>query len=122
MIGELHGGDRLVVRQPVELIGAGRTDAGVHAWGQVVSGDLPDDTDLDDLARRINKLCAPAISVRSAEWAERTTSTPASRPPGGGTATTCGTTLRRTRCSPASAGTCHHPLDLALMQGRRSAR
>ena len=48
-----------VVRQPVELTGAGRTDAGVHAWGQVVSGDLPADTDLDDLARRLNKLCAP---------------------------------------------------------------
>jgi tRNA pseudouridine38-40 synthase len=59
----------LVVRQPVELTGAGRTDAGVHAWGQVVSGDLPADTDLADLARRLNKLCAPAIAVRHAGWA-----------------------------------------------------
>jgi len=59
-----------VVRQPVELTGAGRTDAGVHAWGQVVSGDLPAGTDLDDLARRLNKLCAPDIAVRSAEWTE----------------------------------------------------
>jgi tRNA pseudouridine38-40 synthase len=58
-----------VVRQPVELTGAGRTDAGVHAWGQVVSGDLPDGTDLDDLVRRLNKLCAPAIAVRDAAWA-----------------------------------------------------
>ena len=55
--------------KPVELTGAGRTDAGVHAWGQVVSGDLPADTDLGDLARRLNKLCAPAIAVRHAEWA-----------------------------------------------------
>ena len=30
-----------VVRQPVELTCAGRTDRGVHAWGQVVSLDLP---------------------------------------------------------------------------------
>jgi tRNA pseudouridine38-40 synthase len=60
----------LVVRQPVELTGAGRTDAGVHAWGQVVSGDLPEATDLDDLARRVNKLCAPAIAVRSADWVD----------------------------------------------------
>lgn len=60
----------LVVRQPVELVGAGRTDAGVHAWGQVVSGELPVATDLVDLARRLNKLCAPAIAVRTAEWAD----------------------------------------------------
>ena len=56
-----------VVRQPVTLTGAGRTDAGVHAWGQVISVELPDGTDLDDLARRVNKLCAPAIAVRATE-------------------------------------------------------
>ncbi len=59
-----------VVRQPVELTGAGRTDAGVHAWGQVVSGDLPDGTDLADLTRRLNKLCAPAVAVRDARWVD----------------------------------------------------
>jgi len=58
----------LVVRAPVELTGAGRTDAGVHAWGQVVSGDLPEAVELDGLVRRLNKLCAPDIAVRSAEW------------------------------------------------------
>ena len=56
-----------MVREQVRLTGAGRTDAGVHAWGQVISVDLPDSTDLADLARRINKLCAPAIAVRSIE-------------------------------------------------------
>jgi tRNA pseudouridine38-40 synthase len=56
-----------VVRTPVTLTGAGRTDAGVHAWGQVVSVDLPDGTDLDDLVRRLNKLCAPDVAIRSAE-------------------------------------------------------
>jgi tRNA pseudouridine38-40 synthase len=56
-----------VVRTPVVLTGAGRTDAGVHAWGQVISVEFPDDTDPADLARRVNKLCAPTIAVRSAE-------------------------------------------------------
>jgi tRNA pseudouridine38-40 synthase len=68
VMGDLSAAIETVVRQPVKLTGAGRTDAGVHAWGQVASGDLPAGTDLDDLARRLNKLCAPAIAVRSAEW------------------------------------------------------
>jgi tRNA pseudouridine38-40 synthase len=70
VLGELTDAITTVVRQPVELTGAGRTDAGVHAWGQVVSGDLPGDIDLDDLGRRLNKLCAPAIAVRDLAWVE----------------------------------------------------
>jgi len=69
VMGDLTEAMSRVVRHPVDLTGAGRTDAGVHAWGQVVSCDLPDTTDLDDLARRVNKLCAPAIAVRGAAWA-----------------------------------------------------
>ena len=68
VMGELRAAIERVVRVPVALVGAGRTDAGVHAWGQVVSGQLPDDTDLHDLQRRINKLCAPAIAVRDWHW------------------------------------------------------
>jgi len=67
-MGDLSAALETVVRQPVKLTGAGRTDAGVHAWGQVVSGDLPAGIDLDDLTRRLNKLSAPSIAVRHAEW------------------------------------------------------
>ena len=35
-----------------------------------MSGDLPAGTDLANLAKRINKLCAPAIAVRDAAWAD----------------------------------------------------
>lgn len=59
-----------VLRQPVALTFAGRTDAGVHAWGQVVSVDLAADADLDDLVRRLNKLCAPDLAVRRGEWTD----------------------------------------------------
>jgi tRNA pseudouridine38-40 synthase len=69
VMGVLTAAIATVVRRPVDLTGAGRTDAGVHAWGQVVSGDLPATTDLVDLQRRLNKLCAPDIAVRSAHWA-----------------------------------------------------
>ncbi len=67
-MGDLLTADSKVVRRPVELTVSGRTDAGVHAWGQVVSGDLPATTDLADLQRRVNKMCAPDISIRSIEW------------------------------------------------------
>lgn len=70
VMGDLHAAITKVVRTSVVLTGAGRTDAGVHAWGQVLSGDLPADTDLADLQRRVNKLCAPDIAIRSIGWAE----------------------------------------------------
>jgi tRNA pseudouridine38-40 synthase len=69
VLGDLGAAIERVVRRPIELVGAGRTDAGVHAWGQVVSADLPDETDLGGLTRRLNKLCAPDIAVRDASWA-----------------------------------------------------
>ncbi|MFT3852423.1 MAG: tRNA pseudouridine(38-40) synthase TruA [Ilumatobacteraceae bacterium] len=69
VMGTLRATLEKVVRQPVELVAAGRTDAGVHGWGQVISGDVPATVDPSTLARRLNRLCAPAIAVRSAEWA-----------------------------------------------------
>ena len=68
VLGDLASEFERILRRPVSLTGAGRTDAGVHAWGQVISTDLPADTDLDDLVRRLNKLCAPDIAIRDAEW------------------------------------------------------
>jgi tRNA pseudouridine38-40 synthase len=66
--GELTRAISTVVREPVEITGAGRTDAGVHGWGQVVHVDLPAGTDAEALVRRINKLCAPDLSVREPIW------------------------------------------------------
>jgi tRNA pseudouridine38-40 synthase len=55
-----------VLRSPVELTCAGRTDTGVHAWGQVVSFDAPADRfDATALQRALNRLCAPEIVVRA---------------------------------------------------------
>src|SRR6186713_2968801 len=59
VMGDLGEAVATIVRRPVELTGAGRTDAGVHAWGQVVSGLIPDDTDLGRLQRSLNGLCRP---------------------------------------------------------------
>ena len=67
--GALAGAIERVLRQPVELTCAGRTDAGVHAWGQVVSLDVAATADLERVQRSVNKMLAPAIVVREAGWA-----------------------------------------------------
>ena len=62
--GELTAALATVLRQPVKLVAAGRTDRGVHALGQVVSYDGP----LPAL-RSINAVLPPEIAVLSAEEA-----------------------------------------------------
>ena len=50
---------------PPHLGIAGRTDAGVHAWGQVVSFDAPaDGLDLERLQRSVNSQLAPRVVAR----------------------------------------------------------
>lgn len=68
--GALRRSIERVIRQPIELTGAGRTDAGVHAWGQVISFDAPVSVDLDRLQRSLNGLCGPSIVVRTLDWAD----------------------------------------------------
>ncbi len=69
VMGVVRAAVETVVREPVVLTGAGRTDAGVHAWGQVISGVLPADTDLARLQRSINTMCAPDVAARDIGWA-----------------------------------------------------
>jgi tRNA pseudouridine38-40 synthase len=64
--GSLSSAIGKVLGHRVELTCAGRTDAGVHAWGQVVSFDASADRfDPVKLQRSVNKLLGPAIVVRS---------------------------------------------------------
>jgi tRNA pseudouridine38-40 synthase len=66
--GELSQALVEVVGAPVELSVAGRTDAGVHAWGQVASFALDDDAPAG-LAQRLNTLTGEDLTVVGAESA-----------------------------------------------------
>lgn len=58
-----------VLRTEVQVACAGRTDAGVHAWGQVVSFDPPPGVDPDALRDRLNRMLGPEVVVRDAVFA-----------------------------------------------------
>ncbi len=67
--GELEAALSRLAREPVETVGAGRTDAGVHARGQVVHADVPAALDPERVRRVLNGGLGPAVVVRSAAWA-----------------------------------------------------
>ena len=121
--GTLAGALGTVLGHPVELTCAGRTDAGVHAWGQVVHFDTRTEAhagsrtgaDLEGLQRSLNKMLAPAVVVREV-----------SAPPAGFDARRSATgrryrytVLNRPLPDPFLARTSWHvpePLDLRAMQ------
>lgn len=72
--GELEDRLALVLRHPVSLTVAGRTDAGVHATGQVAHCDVPSEAleqrslngDPGRLVRRLSRLLEPDLRVWAA--------------------------------------------------------
>jgi tRNA pseudouridine38-40 synthase len=63
--GDLAGAIGRVLGHDVTLTCAGRTDAGVHAWGQVVHFDARAGADLVALQRSLNKMLGPAVVIRA---------------------------------------------------------
>ncbi len=56
-----------VLRHPIELTCSGRTDSGVHAWGQVVSLEADPGVDPWRLRSSLNGILGPEVVVRSCE-------------------------------------------------------
>jgi tRNA pseudouridine38-40 synthase len=61
---------RVLRRDDLALTCAGRTDAGVHAWGQVVSVPVRDDVDVVRLARAVTRQLGPEVVIRDAALVE----------------------------------------------------
>jgi tRNA pseudouridine38-40 synthase len=61
--GVLVGALSAVLRMPVQLTVAGRTDAGVHATGQVASADLPADLDPVWALRRFARILPADVRI-----------------------------------------------------------
>jgi tRNA pseudouridine38-40 synthase len=60
--GEVEAALEEILAEPVALTVAGRTDAGVHAWGQVASFEL-ETSPPDQLAHRLNAVLPSTISA-----------------------------------------------------------
>jgi tRNA pseudouridine38-40 synthase len=65
--GELERALETALRCPVRIHGAGRTDAGVHATGQVAHFDTDDAMDTRRVQNSLNALAGPHIRVRGLE-------------------------------------------------------
>ncbi|HCC56708.1 MAG TPA: tRNA pseudouridine(38-40) synthase TruA [Solibacterales bacterium] len=100
---------------PVSVAGSGRTDAGVHALGQVAAFALANPIPPDNLRRAVNRLLPPAIRVLSAEEVDA-----AFHPRFDALAKTYEYRLHRAEtCSPFLWRTVHHypyPLDVERMR------
>jgi tRNA pseudouridine38-40 synthase len=67
--GELETGLETVLREPIQLTVAGRTDTGVHALGQVASFETSVEVP-GDLARRLNGVGPDDVAVTAAVAAD----------------------------------------------------
>lgn len=65
--GELDHGLSLLLRQPIQTVGAGRTDAGVHAAMMVAHFDIDEEVDTRQLAYKLNKLLPRDIAIQRIE-------------------------------------------------------
>jgi tRNA pseudouridine38-40 synthase len=64
--GELEAGMSRLLATPTGVVGAGRTDAGVHARGQAVGVTVPDKWSATSLRRALNAVVPPDMWVATA--------------------------------------------------------
>lgn len=63
----MRGAVEKILDHPVKLYSAGRTDAGVHAFGQVVNFVTEKDIGLTNIQRGLNSMLPPDVRVRGVQ-------------------------------------------------------
>jgi len=67
---ELEKALEIALRKPIQVMGSGRTDAGVHSSGQVVAFDWGEYLDAYAITKSINALTPPSIAIRDLEMCQ----------------------------------------------------
>ncbi len=65
--GALHDAIRQITQEPITIHGASRTDAGVHALGQVAHFKTHSTLDAQEIQRGLNALLPPTIRIVAAQ-------------------------------------------------------
>jgi tRNA pseudouridine38-40 synthase len=67
---EIEKAIKQILQVDIRITGAGRTDAGVHAHGQVASFYIEKEVEINSLAKRLNSVIKHSIVIREAAEAE----------------------------------------------------
>ena len=65
--GEIENGLNAILKQKVSLIGAGRTDVGVHALGQVANFKTESELELEEIQKALNGFLPDDIAIKKTE-------------------------------------------------------
>ena len=68
--GEIENGLNTILKQKVSLTGAGRTDVGVHALGQVANFTTDSELELEAIQKALNGFLPDDIAIRKTEGVE----------------------------------------------------
>ena len=61
--GELQRAFSTILNRPIQITGSGRTDAGVHALGQVANVKVPPSTDIAKLQKGVNSIVRHPVAI-----------------------------------------------------------
>lgn len=67
---EIENSFNILLKKPVQIIGAGRTDSGVHALNQVFNFKLENEIDIDKTLKSVNAILPDDISIKKIEMVD----------------------------------------------------